>query len=379
MSVKQVQICIVSAEPMANILPIKALKPDRVMLVVSDRMREAGELLNNFLQQRGIKTVTEADAPDHDLAAIREFAMQRIQDMTSSGIQVENITLNATGGNKLMAMGFVEAAREFGKIPIVYCATAHDRLEYIAPSDKGALPLERLTSFKDLVECRGLGIKQVDSRDMDWKRKAVARQAATLEFVRLTSGSTSVIKNIRRHIFGQTSKGLQKIPDRLVSVLQEVGVVPAKPFTNSKRLKVADESSRHYLGGGWLEEYVWLSARGLADAEYYTGVELYMPETPVESDATHEFDLAIASRNRLVIGECKVSLKGGGAIAECLHRLKALNKDIGGPFGRVILICPEHESRARLRARCLNGNIAFVGRKELPSLGDWLERFTQGI
>lgn len=62
MNNKQVQICIVSGEPMANILPIRALKPDIVVLVVSPRMKEPGERLGRFLARHGIRSVEAFDA-----------------------------------------------------------------------------------------------------------------------------------------------------------------------------------------------------------------------------------------------------------------------------------------------------------------------------
>src|SRR5699024_7108724 len=176
---RTVQVCIVSGEPMANVLPIKALNSDIVVLVVSRYMKNAGIRLKALLESRGLRVVEAFDAPDHDLSVIRSFASDRFREMINAGALPDQVTLNATGGNKLMAMGFVEAARDAGIGQIIYADTAHDSIEFIHPEEKPALPMEDLATLEDLFESRGLRILRIDSADQAWQKQVGERAELT--------------------------------------------------------------------------------------------------------------------------------------------------------------------------------------------------------
>lgn len=224
MNNKQVQICIVSAEPMANILPIRALQPDVVVLVVSARMKDAGQRLARFLARHGIRSVEAFDAPDHGLAAIREFALDRIREMTGAGVSADSLTLNATGGNKLMAMGFIEAAREAGIGKIIYADTAHDRIEFVHPESEPPIHMGQLATLEDLFESRGLRMVRMDSADPDWQQRTKERSELTRWLFNLSLQRRSPLGALRVNINPRIS-ATPRVQSFLVQRLRREGLL----------------------------------------------------------------------------------------------------------------------------------------------------------
>ena len=371
MSNSQVQICIVSAEPMANILPIRALQPDVVVLVVSARMKEAGQRLARFLARHGIRSVEAFDAPDHGLAAIREFALDRIREMTGAGVSADSLTLNATGGNKLMAMGFIEAAREAGVGRIIYADTGHDRIEFLHPEHEPPMPMGRLASLEDLFESRGLHILRMDSADPGWQQRARARSELTRWLFGCSLQARSPLRDLRINLNPLFDRP-RKVRRFLVDRLQQEGLLRRSA---GSQLKAINEDADYYLQGGWLEELVWLEACEIEDVLVGCGLRLQLEEDVGSHEELHELDLVIVHRNRLLLGECKVCRTRVADADTDLDRLRALAASISGPFGKLVYIVPEmNRIEPTIRKRCADQpTIELATRPELSNLRGWLE------
>ena len=374
MSNKQVQICIVSAEPMANILPIRALQPDVVVLVVSARMKDAGQRLARFLARHGIRSVEAFDAPDHGLAAIREFALDRIREMTGAGVSADSLTLNATGGNKLMAMGFIEAARETGVGRIIYADTGHDRIEFLHPEHEPPMPMGQLASLEDLFESRGLRILRMDSADPDWQERARARSELTRWLFSLSLQRPSPLGALRVNLNPRVN-AIPRVRSFLVKRLSDEGLLKKKGSSANHQLSVISDDAAFYLQGGWLEELIWLEARGINDVLVGCGLRLQLEEDVGSDEELHELDLVIVHRNRLLLGECKVCRTRVADADSDLDRLRALAASISGPFGKLVYIVPEmNRIEPTIRKRCADQPIIELAtRPELSNLRGWLE------
>ncbi|MBS0555096.1 MAG: DUF1887 family protein, partial [Proteobacteria bacterium] len=97
----KVHVLLVSAQAAPNLLPTldPAIKPERVVLLISAKMRRQGIALSSVLRESGI-TVHQVELPnEHDLAQIEEIILG-----IASEYPAQEIAFNLTGGTKLMAL-----------------------------------------------------------------------------------------------------------------------------------------------------------------------------------------------------------------------------------------------------------------------------------
>ncbi len=94
---------------------------------------------------------------------------------------------------------------------------------------------------------------------------------------------------------------------------------------------------REYLGGKWLEEFVFLELldKGFYDVSIGVKVKWY------GEDVINEIDVIATKNNRLYIFSCKTG-KHLRDILKHLYELEELTERIGGDFGRSFLVIPEN-------------------------------------
>ena len=131
-----IHVVIVSEQILANLIPVLMDKPDKVYLVSSDEMgrRKLDQRLKKLLEKENIRAVVVEHAPDVGLLAIREFAFSLADKIQAENLDAEMV-LNATGGTKLMSIGFVEFFKGIAQ-RIIYTDTRHGTIEFL-PDDKG--------------------------------------------------------------------------------------------------------------------------------------------------------------------------------------------------------------------------------------------------
>ncbi len=122
-------LILVSAQPIPNITPMldDAVKPKKVVMLVSADMQERARALENIFKPRGISVETCAIADPWDAEQVSETVLDILCHYPDGGI-----ALNATGGTKLMSIAACEAFRS-AKAPIYYVHPNHDQLLWLSP------------------------------------------------------------------------------------------------------------------------------------------------------------------------------------------------------------------------------------------------------
>ena len=294
--------------------------------------------------------------------------------MTAAGVPPDNLTLNATGGNKLMAMGFIEAARDAGIGKIVYADTAHDRIEFVHPEGLPPEPMGQLATLEDLFESRGLRIVRMDSDKPQWQQRVRERSELTRWLFERALERPSPLGKLRANL--NPKAGTPWVNGALVKRLQQAGLLKPKASAKEPQLEAMDEEANFYLQGGWLEELVWLEACELDDVLVGCGLRLQLEEDAGTNMELHELDLVILHRNRLLLGECKVCRTRVADADSDLDRLRSLAASISGPFGKLVYIVPEiSRAEAAIRKRCADHpTIQMATHTELRNLRSWLQK-----
>jgi len=133
----QIQILLVSEQAAPTLLAAldPGMKPNEVVLLVSQKMTQRADALQSVLQEVGIKTSRIALPDEHNLAALENTLME-----VASQRENQSIALNVTGSNKLMALA-AQSVAQLAQWPVFYVDVDTDQIVWL---DK-AIPTQPLT------------------------------------------------------------------------------------------------------------------------------------------------------------------------------------------------------------------------------------------
>lgn len=383
-----IHVCLVSDQILANLIPALMERPHRVVIVASREMKQRGldRRLGTALAAHGIESDIVDEAPDVSLAEIRRYAGALLEALRE-GMPDVNVTLNATGGTKLMMLGFVDAFRA-SSARLIYADTAHRRIEDIGRG--GEVPMQNVLDVPGYLAAQGMRFDRADSDAAD--RLARIDQRATLtrfigeHVVRLQAG----IKILN----GIVAKAIQPDPTRREDILanpdfdmvngawgdfakllercDELGLV--EWHKEARRGRFADLDAARYLSGIWLEEYAWLCARECRPFDVRMGVHRGGDDGDQE---LNEFDLLAVHCNQLLFIECKTAnfTRQLGQANQVAYKLDSLGRQARGLFGQTWLLSAI-EPPPELLERTGDMRITVLGPNDLPGLAariaDWM-------
>lgn len=403
-------VCIVSDQVLANLLPILKRRPAVVMLVCTPLMQnQALERIASALARQGydetrieVSGLPETSATDFHVAreearALRERLLVAHPDKV--------ITLNATGGTKVLSNAFF---LEFQGFEILYADTASNCIRHmqnvqVEPEPLGSLVL----SIDDYLHYQGYRITDCASDDPSWVDAAHQREALTTVLMQEASGPrqgrfgdllgqlnqgaarleeeilraafpngthrtfTEKHRALAEHVPGRSSPGItralgepqwQGLSRKLIAAQVLVETDHGLAFTSVGTL--------NYLKGGWLEEWAWHVARACGADDCRAG--LFVNADPDATDDRHdnELDLVVLYQNRLLIAECKtINWSGAAGKQDILNKLDALGNHARGLFGRSLLVSARTlDADVSRRARAYR--IKVLAARDLPRLSD---------
>ena len=375
----KIHVCLVSDQILANLIPALMERPDRVVLVASAEMKRRGldQRLAQALSGYGIPTDTVDDAPDASLNAIRSYA-EALREALSESASSAIVTLNATGGTKLMMLGFVEAFRK-GAIRTIYADTAHRRIEEIGGEEIG---MENVLDVPSYLAAQGIRIDRIDSDD-GARCNAIDKRAELTRFigtniVKLQAGIKILNGILANAIEKEQSTREERLarPDfelkngawgdfeKLLVRGNALGLLEWQSGGKSGRF--TDLESARYFKGIWLEEYAWLCARDSRPFDARMGVH----RAGIGDEEINEFDLLVAHANQLLYVECKTAnyQKAIGKANQDAYKIDSLSRFTRGLFGATWLLSAIEPPQELLdRARELS--IRVLGPQEIPNLG----------
>jgi len=370
----RLHIQLVSAQLAGNLIPALMEQPDRVALIVTPAMSRQASVLRELEEEVGIAVQVFEEAPDAYLPSLHEFALEVIGELEPA----DELVLNLTGGNKLMALGFLEVLRDEVDRRI-YTDTAHGRLEQIPRGEGGIERPVTLASVLNVswsLRAQGFRYRGAKSADPHWQREASDRKqvAKTLASVARDSG------DFLGRLNALASKALDA-EGRLVEHCQRLEAVPHGRWSNqlgwlrdkglldwegNTDVRFLDAERTGFLNGGWLEEYVYHRLRDEGVDDVALGVEGTWDGT---DGARNELDVVAVHANRLLVVECK-TLRHGRDTArddQQLYRLDSIGERLRGFFGFTWMVSARPPSHA-MAERARQHDIKLMGPDDLPRL-----------
>lgn len=382
-------ICLISDQILPNYIPALMDKPDQVHLVSSVYMVNKGVAgrLERMLQQQGIATVLHTGMPDASIAAIRNYAMQLLEQVAELSADV--ITLNITGGNKLMTLGMWEA---FGGVAdrIIYTDTQHQRIEYL--HNETQLLIEAVLDIPQYLMAQGAKYLRAASDDAVWvtranKRKAVSKYLA-VEADRL-GGFIGKLNWMVSQALSRDGESLEQPGQQLDNgrpdwylgrswreALLKLVNADLLEWDGDRLVTFPDVDCARYLGGFWLEEYVFHVAREVRAQHVACGVEI---NWEVSRNSRNELDIILVHDNRMLVIECKTLRLGRDTQkdSDIVYKISDLGDELRGLFGDTWLV-NARQSDSSMRARAKSRGITLIAPEDLRQLRQQILRWMEG-
>lgn len=305
---------------------------NRHVIVVSDKTRPIGEIIQQVARQGGF-TVDLSVIPAYDTPQAIKCFQTLIADNPGCA-------LNLTGGTKPMFAAGYQAGFA-ANIPMFYIETTGKTLDWIG-SQPSKQPLTRaVDSVQTFIELAGFHFNKnrvspvsIDSGllDLCWEnRDALGRWYRR-------------VSEYNKYLGVPFKIGPDMIDKKVVLFAQQEG--PSNKYRGTFQIDGSKHSMENWLdlasfvSGGWFELFVHRLLDGLKkdktvlNSEINTLVEIQENPDSGKSYSLQELDIAFTDGYYLTILECKA----GAVTQEHIQKLENLARNLGGHFGRGILI-----------------------------------------
>lgn len=302
----KIQICLVSAQAAANLLPAidPALRPEKIVLVTTGKMRKRSSDLARVLKENRIQVVQLALGNEQNYRQTENELME-----LATQLEGHQVTLNITGGTKLMSVAAqsVAIASEWS---MFYVDADTDQVIWLGKADIPSQPLHQQLKLRHYMQSYGFSFMEPPKRA---QASAVQQQLTqTLAYqVDSLENSISLLNALaqdaerRRSLCVQLTER-QRDSRSLDVLLQEFEKAGALRL-DGDAIHFSTEDSRDFVKGGWLELH---AIQAVHQVTGMLGIRDKAINLEVVDDANgtrNEMDIAFMARNRLFVIECKTA------------------------------------------------------------------------
>lgn len=367
-------LCLVSAQAAANLLPAldPSLRPQQVLLLVSDKMQAAADALTVVFTELGIKSQRIRLENEHDYQAIEQTLLE-----VAAAHESDGITLNLTGGTKLIAL----VAHSVGKAanwPSFYVDIDTDSLIWL-DEKKPAQKLGEQLRLRHYLRAYGSHFTETPQHPQTSRAERELMHSIVKEIGSFEKPITQINwlaqqAEDQRQLTSRMPQDLYDSPnlDALLRLFREASLLR----TEKDKLIFVDEKARAFAKGGWLEHYVYDCVAGVSGRLGIRDKAIGLTVSGV-AGAKNEVDVAILARNRFFAIECKTGRMDkpeAPKANDALFKLAEICRRLGGIGARGMLASyrPLRDAEKKL-ARALN--VELVCGRELADLSGRLQNW----
>lgn len=346
-----IHLCIVTGQPLANLIPILQYRPEQIALVVSDQMKDNSARFVRILEFLGWKEncIHEFHGlPSDSFEAMQQYAMD-IYEQLERRYPEARIIYNATGGNKLMALAFSQWFTNDRRNQVIYADTSNRHIEYISTGSKETIvPMQNVLDLKVYLRAHGKTLRSRQDQDNpQWQERALQRKKAT-RF--LAENFTTLEGFVRRlnGIYGEEKQADKAPPvlrfsgdlwgdwEKALELLVSGGVLDKGEDGREWYPKSCDAAV--YLSGAWLEEYAYFAAKDAGAQEVALNV-VFTDDFDRKADIRNELDVVVVHNNQLLVIECKTgNITRDRKDQDTVNKLDSLTNRVGGALGAGALV-----------------------------------------
>ncbi len=345
-----------SDQLLPNYLPIKYYRPDIIFVIETQHTRDnnLGDRFRKLIQENIDYDMqyhcANQLASDHNFTKLYEYFLERADEVKK--LQADAIILNITGGTKLMAFAAYEALKTICQ-QVIYTNTKAKQINTINTNFSNSVsPLPQLT-IKEYLMAYGVS-PQYTHADSAWKTKVQKRAVLTKNLAQIFSqkknqGFLSAINAMAHHAIQTretphgTGEYLKKpeqvfynpINPECQNILKQYASYGLITYDGRKKITFQSLEAARYMGGFWMEEYVYYMLQEEGIEEIQCGVIVQW-----DKKTSNELDIIAIHNNRLLIIECKTCKFGKEKTKDnnSVYKLDSIADDLRGLYGEMWLL-----------------------------------------
>ncbi len=331
-------VSLVSDQPIPNLIPLKVdeLKPDKVVLLVSNKMQQKSNLLKNVMEKWKFPVeVISSDA--YNLESAKTTCLSIVEKYPDA-----EVILNATGGTKVMAFAAYDTFNSLKK-DIFYIDTQDKEIKSITANH--SIKYDHWLDVESYLNAYGQTIASHSNTFFD-KYMPILRNL----FQKLVDPNATYLLSIPKFNFYCSKAAYQNrfpfsvdIDDkdfRDRNFMSLVNLFTEFHLLEKRGNAIVFPSSDHltFLHGGWLEAFVYDEVKKIPGTDVYCNAKIQM--LLEESNITkNEYDVVFTYYNRLYLIECKAaSMNENDKTDNIIYKLNTLKDFSGGLYGRGLLV-----------------------------------------
>jgi len=411
-----VMVCIASGQTMPNLIPIVIKKPKKVVILTTNEMNGMADRLESCIAKINPKCKVEIlrDMPDSLLNSILDYGKQTLEHLKAHYPE-DAITLNSTGGNKLMFIGLINATQEIYD-DIIYVDTAHSRIEFLPKDNQQKQPelMPSVLKVRQYLNAQGFDVKSILSESPSAiyginKRSEVtmilAKNAVEFDTYGLIAELNKKMNGVLEYdakndcnklIKHETTLSFKCPHGKDVSKFNEILSKWKALLAHGQRLNIftwddaqstlgwSDVRTAEYLSGIWLEEYVYLVANSIGLTDLAISVKAKNKANNSNAKG-NEYDVLMMHNNRMLVIECKtVNFKSTFQQNEgeksnrtkandIAYKFSSLSDKLIGLFGESWLVSSSPANVIQDKAKDLGFRVIDPG--QLAKIGEFIAKW----
>lgn len=387
-----IHVCLVSDQAAANLLPVAVpeFKPKKAIFLVTNTMKKNGKADNLKKAFHSLDIAVQ----EYELSAPFDFEITEneildiLENYNGTPFSELDIALNVTGGTKVMAMAAQSIFSLIGK-PVFYVNTEKKTVLFLSKHKDNNFEMKaELITLRSYFTSYSFDIQsfskkyntQITPIFVDFFIKNYSRNGNIIPIINAFSAKA---KN-HRYNFNEKDANFRSLNQFLYDV-SDTGFIE---YTD-KYINFQSEENEKFIGGTWLEHYVYQQLR---DCEQIDDIAMSVKYSHPDFDKDkkefakenqgkqNELDLAFIANNKLHIIECKtVKMNENGKEEkdnDILYKLETLRNKMGIMTKGCLVSYLPVSTAVRNRAEAYNVEI-IDGIKGIQSLRkrieDWIK------
>ena len=301
-----IHICLVSQQAAANLLPAldPTLKPAKIVLVVTAKMQRQAAHLTAVLKENAIQAELLQLSNEQDFHQTENELIE-----LATRLEEHTVTLNITGGTKLMSVAAQSVAQASGW-GMFYVDADTDRAIWLGQDKTPPHPLQEQLKLRHYLRSYGFELTSKPNRS----QASAAQQQLTqtlVEQVGSLEASISVLNALAQDAENRRSLGVPmndwQRDSRSLDVLLRYFEDAAALSVQGERIQFASEAARDFVKGGWLELHAIQAVHQVTGPLGIRDKAMGLEVQDVTTQTRNELDIAFMARNRLFVMECKTA------------------------------------------------------------------------
>ena len=301
-----IHICLVSQQAAANLLPAldPTLKPAKIVLVVTAKMQRQAAHLTAVLKENAIQAELLQLSNEQDFHQTENELIE-----LAARLEEHTVTLNITGGTKLMSVAAQSVAQASGW-RMFYVDADTDRAIWLGQDKTPPHPLQEQLKLRHYLRSYGFELTSKPNRS----QASAAQQLLTqtlVEQVGSLEASISVLNALAQDAENRRSLGVPmndwQRDSRSLDVLLRYFEDAAALSVQGDRIQFASEATRDFVKGGWLELHAIQAVHQVTGSLGIRDKAMGLEVQDVTTQTRNELDIAFMARNRLFVMECKTA------------------------------------------------------------------------